>query len=85
MGFIFLSGFIHIYMSIDIVTGEPNIQCRQLYNMNVYKSKTYSYLTISVNAIIVITPKAIVNGSVFKSKMYFPCNFLKSSIIIIIF
>lgn len=56
---------------IDIVTGEPNIQCRQLYNMNVYKSKTYSYLTILVNAIIVITPKAIVNGSVFISKGIF--------------
>lgn len=66
--------FIRIYshlMSSILLQGEPNIQCRQLYNMNVYKSKTYSYLTILVNAIIVITPKAIVNGSVFISKGIF--------------
>lgn len=37
--FHFLSGFIHIYMSIDIITSEPNIHCR-LYITNVYKSKT---------------------------------------------
>lgn len=37
------------------------------------------------NAIIVITPKAIGNGSVFISKGIFPCNDLKSSITIIYF